>query len=724
MKKAEISVGRLYQAKVSGKLVTVRVDAIREVGGRRTDPTFTSPGRVYPSTTVYDVTDLSTGRKTTFRSAAKFRREAKQVKLRRIDNQLADLGSIIDAKAEQDFADQDDEGDRPFADGSPAVPTPTAPTASVVVSSHQSSEPVAALGMAEAMGVIPARSVERTSTTAVTATTRSQDSRKAVPATSGLAAVLAGKRMAEIKQTAVALAPHVIVQARAGTGKTTTLIEGLKVVKGIGSSLTPSPQQQAVWDQMALSNDAKSVCFVAFNKAIATELQRRVPQGCDAMTMHSLGFKAVQKALGRMEPTQYVVSDIIADLLGMDSRAVRKNEKLFIIAKATEDLVSLCKMNLCCNGIGGDRSVEGLDDSWTKDREELDRLASHYQVELNGSRDRVFELVPKVLDRCKQPKGKINFDDMIWLPVVLNLPLFQYDLLLVDEAQDLNRCQQALAKRSGKRLILVGDDRQAIYGFAGADAESLPRMFTELQATERGCAQVPLTVTRRCGRAIVEEARKIVPDFEAHESCPDGAISQAVYGTKGQQNTYTDRVQDGDFLLCRVNAPLVSQCFRFIRMGRKATIQGRDVGQGLISTVKKLSKDGELTVVEFVAKLSDWLHQETEKEQAKRNPSDAKIIALQDRHDCLLCFTEGATTIAEVTHKIETIFTDRKDEPGIRLSSIHRAKGLESRRVFLLEPEGATVPHPMARSQWQRGQEMNLRYVAITRAIEELVYVS
>jgi hypothetical protein len=61
MKKSEIQVGGLYVAKVSRQLVTIRVDEIRE---RNWGPT----GQLS-----YDVTNLRTGRKTTFRSAAKFR---------------------------------------------------------------------------------------------------------------------------------------------------------------------------------------------------------------------------------------------------------------------------------------------------------------------------------------------------------------------------------------------------------------------------------------------------------------------------------------------------------------------------------------------------------------------------------------------------------------------------------------------------------------------------
>ena len=184
-------------------------------------------------------------------------------------------------------------------------------------------------------------------------------------------------------------------------------------------------------------------------------------------------------------------------------------------------------------------------------------------------------------------------------------------------------------------------------------------------------------------------------------------------------------------VLCRVNAPLVSECFRFIKVGRKANIQGRDVGKGLVNTVKKLAGGedqlGYCKMETLIAALGVWLEGEQKKEMAKKFPSEGRMISLQDKHDCLLCFTEGLGvdgTAADVVRKIESVFTDDRTVRGIRLSSIHKAKGLEAHRVFLLEPEGASVPHPMAKSAWQIEQEWNLRYVAITRAIEELVYVS
>lgn len=521
-------------------------------------------------------------------------------------------------------------------------------------------------------------------------------------------------------------APHLIVKAGAGTGKTTTLIGGVQRIKGIKPEITPSAQQAAVWESMMLSESARSIAMIAFAKAIATTLQKRVPAGVEASTTHSMSFKAVTKAFGKVVVNNYRVDDILSDISGIDSYDLKS--KKFELLMGTKALVKHCKMSLL-----------------EPTTENLEMLTTYYDLELNGSRSEVFTMVPQVLEYCKDVHrdGKIDFDDMIWLPIVLDLPMFKYDLLLVDESQDLNRCQQAIAKKCGERLILCGDEKQAIFGFAGADCDSMNRMERELSETEDGCLVLPLNETRRCAKAIVAEANKIFPDFYAHESNPLGAVSTTSY--KGDsEDSYFTQAKAGDACLCRVNAPLVMQCFRFLKAGRKAEILGRDVGAGLISLIKKMKTD---SIPDLIHALDEWLYKEQEKENRKRNPSESRLIALSDKHDCIVIFTEGVDTIADVISRIEEMFTDGNICPkckakgkidqdncfkckvplvpttGVKFSTIHKSKGLEFDRVFILEPKGASVPHPMARGEWQLKQEWCLRFVAITRAINHLTYV-
>lgn len=532
--------------------------------------------------------------------------------------------------------------------------------------------------------------------------------------------------------------PHVLVKARAGTGKTTTIIEGLKAMRGEGSSITPSPQQAAIWCELAKSCNARSVGLAAFSRTIADELRHRVPSWCDAMTMHSMGFKAIRKQFnilsGDAGVNKWRTANHMAELLAMDPREMRKEKAA--LCSVVEQLVGLCKVNLTGTAWLSDPAAHS--DEWT---DAIDELASRYDVDLSGEdgdldQSEIFDLVPRLLHRAMDVARDqyIDYNDMLWVTIVLKLPVFKYDLLLVDEVQDLNRAQLELAFRAGDRLVMVGDDRQAIFAFAGADHESYQNIEQRLKASPRGCKVLPLTMTRRCGKAIVAEARKLVGDFEAHESCCLGKISTAKYPGKRKSSnhwlgdttidwsaSYAKDCKPGDMVLCRVNAPLVSQCFAFLKRSIKAVILGRDVGDGLLKLIEKMKAK---SVPDLTAKLTDWLSKEQAAENAKLYPSENRLIMLNDKVDCIMCFTEDSPTVDDVVRRIASIFTDNRNVPGIRLSSIHKAKGLEARRVFLLEPEGCTVPHPMAKTPRQYEQELNLRYVAQTRSIEELIYVS
>ncbi len=775
MKKNEIKVGSVYSVKVSGKATLVRVlDISYQYSGTRQMPR-------------YVVVDISTGVRTTVNTSKRFLSPAgpsiPPATLGTTERPSAAVGRFAE---EEDPCRPDevggDEGSDPptsvltvASDTVPSsAPEPTegekgpdpqstkksgndskssggGPTKDTVpLQGGPPSEPNTGMGsvavpfasssdsnMEPIEGDLHGQTAKRLGTDRETAKQATFAEQYGGPPVSGFVAKMkekqkeaaeAEKKAARVRESGGS-PPHLIVRARAGTGKTTTIIEGLKALKGLPTKIIPSPQQAEIWESLLLSKDANSIGMVAFNKSIATELQARVPPGCDAMTMHSLGFKAINRAFSGVSVNQYRVGEIVAEVMNEDLREVRR--KYFGVLKAIDELVALCKQNLTEPADKDD--LNGLEEVTIQDCWDysLDRLVSHHNIELDRSRRKVFDLVPQVLERCRDVSKDrtVDFNDMPWLPVVLNLPLFRYDLLLIDESQDLNRGQQALAKKAGHRLVFVGDDRQSLYGFAGADSESLDRLHRELGETEAGCEILPLTVTRRCGKAIVNEARKIVGDFEAHESNPEGRVREASYPLQKQgkdtvtlpdAETYIPMVEDSDYVVCRVNAPLVSQCFKFLKMGRKANIQGRDIGQGLISLIKK---QFATSVPHLLGKMEDWAKRESDNENVKRNPSESRLIAIQDRVECITCFTEGATSVEAVIAKIETVFTDVKNGPGITLSSIHKVKGLEARRVFFLRPFCGPCPHPMARGKWQQEQEMNCLYVGITRAIEELIFV-
>lgn len=489
------------------------------------------------------------------------------------------------------------------------------------------------------------------------------------------------------------------------THNTTTLIGALHFANGTKQKIEPSPQQLAIWELIASEKPA-SVCFVAFNKSIAEELQSRVPLGVQASTIHSLGRSLLarnpQFSYAVRKPNGWKTANILERLYKNDWKMLQRQG---LPVNEIRTLVSLCKMNLVDPFL-----------PYAEFKMALDQVATHHDIQIVSSRFDTTEVIQKVLVASLDMDGQkgskvwmteIDFDDMIWIPVMLNLFTDPFDLLLVDESQDLNRCQQTLVRNMGERLVFVGDKQQAIYGFAGADSQSMATLEQELRNSERGVQVLPLTMTRRCGKAIVSLAKELVPGFEAHESNPAGRIVEI------EESELLSKVQDSHMCVCRVNAPLVSTCFRLLKGGRKARIQGRSIGEGLTKLINSLKAD---TVPELISKLDQWHQTERAKLEAKRFPQEAALIALGDKYDCLCTFTENCETIEDVLKSIDRIFKDEGE--GVLLSSIHRAKGLEARTVWLLRPD--LCPHPLAKLDWQKEQERNLQYVAYTRAIDTL----
>jgi DNA helicase-2/ATP-dependent DNA helicase PcrA len=445
---------------------------------------------------------------------------------------------------------------------------------------------------------------------------------------------------------------HGVVLARAGSGKTTTIVEACK----------RAPL-------------AARVLFVAFNKSIADELSARVPGNTTASTLHSFGFRAIKAAWGaRTKVDKDREKKLAQGILPRDAghQTVNALCKLVSMAKAwlvddAQGLTELAESYQCT--AGGDISAE----QWA-------RYAQHI---LRESRKR----------------GDVSFDDMVWLPVVERMNVDAYDMVFVDETQDLNRAQVELvvaaAGRAG-RIVAVGDDRQAIYAFRGADSASIERLTERLKATV-----MPLSITYRCPVAVVELARQFVSDLTPANDAAPGNVVPGV-GCERMMGA----IGAGDFVLSRTNAPLARLCLEALRDLKPAFSRGRDIGQGLAAMVRK---SGVRTATEFAA----WLDNHTRAEAARlvaANKSD-KIDELNDRAETLHVLSEGCTTTAEIIARIAELFDDANPAGRVMFSSTHRAKGLEADRVWMLE----NTYKP------KRGrEEENLYYVAVTRARKEL----
>lgn len=446
---------------------------------------------------------------------------------------------------------------------------------------------------------------------------------------------------------------HTVVIARAGSGKTSTIVEGFKYLpKG------------------------KKTLMVAFNKSIAEELKQRAPSYVDTMTLHSLGFRAIKQSFGNVTLENDKCRIIVETIIGSDYDLWELNQ-------------SICKCVSLCKGFLFDTPAN------------IEKIIDEFSIEIfELTREKFISHVVKALGLCKANKQVIDFDDMIWFPFVYRLNVGKFDVVFVDEAQDLNAAQMAMVMSAVKptgRIIAVGDPAQAIYLFRGADSESIPNFINKL-----GAKTLPLSITYRCPKKVVKLAQEIVPDIECSESAPEGIVEDLpVY-------ELLKKVKPGDFILSRTNAPLIKHCMALLKAGVPANIQGKDIGANLIYFIKKSKAK---TINSFISYVNEWRDQEV-----KRLLSEKKDpIACVDKADCLLNLCEGTLTIKDLKETIEKLFNDVDDNKKVILSTTHKAKGLERDRVFIL-----TYTY---RKSGTGGEEDNLWYVAITRSKSELYLV-
>ncbi len=451
---------------------------------------------------------------------------------------------------------------------------------------------------------------------------------------------------------------NAVIEAVAGSGKTTTLIEAMKI------------------------SNIKNVIFVAFNKHIAEEMKGKVPSNVRVSTMHSFGLEQIKNTYKKTFLEKSKSSLVLKENMSLfELDSVFGSDRIEHI-KNMIALADLFRLNLSYS------------------MEECQLTASKHNIVADDT------LILNTLQLIKSLNNRrdiIDYIDMIYIPAIEDINIRQYDLVLVDECQDLSASQIALLKKMvtpNGRIISVGDRNQAIYGFSGADSESFQKLC-DIDNT----VLLPLSISYRCSKKVVEHAKSIVPNIEASETAIEGLVSH--YGS-------LENVKDGDFVLCRTNAPLISLALNFLVSGKKATIKGVDISEKIMRTIKSTKKE-KLTDVIKVLRANYQRMLNNKNEDNRMN-----LVYTEDMISCIEILSRGCYSINDVKKKLDNLFSDDKKD-GIILSTAHKSKGLEANRVHIIKPE--LMPLKFAVKDWEITQENNLHYVAITRAKESLFYI-
>jgi superfamily I DNA/RNA helicase len=493
-----------------------------------------------------------------------------------------------------------------------------------------------------------------------------------------------------------------LITAVAGSGKTFVLLQSVRVMEG-------------------------QVAICAFNTAISRELDEKIKKiqdlkaRCLVGTCHKFGRAALLKKFPKAKlpgPDEKPKIDVLMEEVSNP----KTNQK-----GVPEELQGFVRKAYTLARQWG---VGIVSEFPFNSREAWLELVDHFDLRdefANGDGDLPLDVDHLVSEGCNwtvrvirhglvRCSEIIDFEDMIYATLALNLRVWQYNWVLVDECQDINPTRRALIKKMlapGGRALFVGDPHQAIYGFTGADAKSFENIKKEF-----GCRDLDLTWSFRCAKTVVSFVQQWVSHIQSAPDAPEGEVL----------NTDSVKMWDmdiniNDAILCRNNAPLVELFFMFLKKGIPAHIEGKDIGSQLVKLTKRWPSARSLVVLE--GKLLAYKERQIQKGLASGKEQRAGEIAdAVDAICAVIAGLETGSTIDDLRNRIMSMFEDSNGNKvqSLTLTTIHKSKGREWNRVFWYG-RNRWNPSGYARQDWQMDQEVNLMYVAGTRAKTTLVDV-
>lgn len=474
---------------------------------------------------------------------------------------------------------------------------------------------------------------------------------------------------------------NMIVQAVAGAGKTTTLVECAKRI-----------------------SDGKTVMMLAHNRSTRDTLVERVGinPNVKIYTIHGLGYRLFVEHFCRVpnindEKYKNYLFDNIENIAYDSYFSLSKRNRGAYLLNVLE-LINKGRLNL------------------KQSEKELTKLAKKkYHIPIMSDECLIAE---KILKWGAQTTEEVDFIDLLWLPQESGYFTKKYlsDIIMLDEAQDASIAQQDIISRCFKRntrLFSFGDSDQMINAWCGSDIDSFESLKDSTKF-RRDSVEFSLSTNYRCAKSIIEYAKQYTEkEIKPRDNANDGEI---IYDTSLQY------AKDGDMVLCRNCSPLMLAYREGLTLGKKMYFKDEEMANGLQMALKLSDGDSIKDIINGVKNvlISRWNTLEKNNDVSSTTLQQ-HIIPLYNIYKTLESLPSTVTDRNMLEKFIKTVFFDKPSE-GIMLSTIHKAKGLEANNVFVICP--SLMPSSLAEEDWEKIEENNLFYVMTTRAKNTLNFVS
>lgn len=537
---------------------------------------------------------------------------------------------------------------------------------------------------------------------------------------------------------------HSVILAGAGSGKTRVLIA--KVINLIENYKV----------------DPKKIVMITFTNKAASEMKKRIGNN------YQLGFIGTFHSFGLM-------------ILRRDGEKIDLNKDFIIYDE--NDQIALIKSILKEKKITNQYSP-GYYLNKISSAKNLLIDPENYLLNFNYyNSEEVYQIYLKYEKELRKNKA-LDFDDLINLPIKLFLENNQvlekyhnfYPYLLVDEFQDTNYSQYQLLKLlTGKNsnMTVVGDFSQSIYSWRGAEIENLNRFQKDFPNAKT----FHLEENYRSTQKILDFAYQVISKNTSHPVLhlytkndlgeeidfyqANDEEDEAIYIANKINNLKNIYDLIDMAVLYRTNAQsrIIEEVFLnyglpYLLIGGVRFYERKEIKDVLsylrllINPLDKISLERVLKIGKTRFKKFQDYYQENKNKILDKSPINIiedifsatkylELYNLEDEEDYsrvenikeLKSVAANHKNLIDFLHQVSLVESEyfqgekkSSNYQGVKLMTLHQAKGLEFSVVFIVGVEEGILPHSQSfYDQFSLEEERRLFYVGITRAKKKLL---
>lgn len=505
----------------------------------------------------------------------------------------------------------------------------------------------------------------------------------------------------------------IMVQAAPGAGKTTLIVMTTMLID--------------MMYELEYINEYPSVLALSHMRQNRAMLERYLPHWVNKFTVHKFGRDLLSQHMGYIDTKQFKVYNttlrVLKNRYPMGVKLLDEDGEL--TTRLVDEIYPAITqwINILIVSLVDPENVFGIEYMFDYEPPSVSGMTDQFREKLITD---IAPTVMKYIEASRIESGYVSFEEMVATPVKNRWIDELYDIVLIDEGQDLSTVQQIIAQRTAPYIFIVGDKNQSMLKFAGADVDSWGRMAYILNPYI-----TTMPISQRCSRNVIKYLQALFKEVIPRKDAVDGEVGTLI--DVAELHKKANNPNTG--VVCRTHSDVADAyvSLMYADINPPIVVLGNDVFGAVESCVrglKKINLPSKLTKNTFFVYLNAWLEVELQKTesikmQAQRDVRRKEVLSVFKTMKILHGYFDPETPdelvdlVGERFGKTsdDVVRKQRLFKKSVVIGTAHAWKGLEIDNVIIYRTENFLDDRGKENSQ-----EEEVLFVAMSRAKQNLYF--